>query len=144
MLVHHILASKASAAVLTIAPTASLADAAKVLSDKRIGSLVVSADGRHADGILSERDIVREIGRRGAGCLADPVSAVMTRGVVTCSRAATADQVLQTMTDGRFRHLPVIEDGVLIGLVSIGDVVKARLSQLAMENDALEGMIKGF
>ena len=144
MLVHQILASKASDAVLTISPAARVSEAAAVLSEKRIGSLVVSTDGKHAEGILSERDIVREVGRRGAACLGDPVSAMMTRGLVTCGRNETADKVLQTMTEGRFRHLPVVEGGVLVGLISSGDVVKARLAELAMENEALEGMIKGF
>jgi len=144
MLVHQILASKASDAVLTISPAARVSEAAAVLSEKRIGSLVVSTDGKHAEGILSERDIVREVGRRGAACLDDPVSAMMTRGLVTCGRNESADKVLQTMTEGRFRHLPVVEGGVLVGLISIGDVVKSRLAELAMENEALEGMIKGF
>jgi CBS domain-containing protein len=144
MLVQQILASKASATVMTIAPGLSVAEAATELSQKRIGCLVVSADGARVDGILSERDIVREIGRRGAICLAEPVSALMTRTIITCDKSETADQVLQKMTDGRFRHLPVVEGGTLAGLISIGDVVKARLAELAMEKDALEGMIKGF
>jgi CBS domain-containing protein len=144
MLVQQILASKSSEAVLTISPSASVSEAAAILSQKKIGCLVVSADGHRPDGILSERDIVREIGRRGSSCLVEPVSALMTKGVVTCGRGETADQVLQTMTDGRFRHLPVVEGGKLVGLISIGDVVKARLAELAMEKDALEGMIKGF
>ena len=105
---------------------------------------MVSEDGRHATGILSERDIVREIGRRGAGCLAEPVAALMTREIVTCARGDSADGVLVAMTEGRFRHLPVVEAGELVGLISIGDVVKARLAELGAERDALEGMIKGF
>jgi len=144
MLVHQILGSKASEVVLTISPAASLADAAQMLSERRIGSLVVSTDGTQAEGILSERDLVREIGRRGGSCLTDRVSDVMTRDVKTCTRGQTADDVLQMMTDGRFRHMPVVEGGVLVGLISIGDVVKARLAELAMEKDALEGMIRGF
>jgi CBS domain-containing protein len=144
MLVQQILASKASEAVMTVAPGLSVAEAAEVLSVKKIGCLVVSSDGKRAEGILSERDIVREVGRRGGACLADPVHTMMTRGIITCTRGESADQVLQKMTDGRFRHLPVVEGGVLVGLISIGDVVKARLSELAMEKDALEGMIKGF
>lgn len=143
MLVHQILASKASDAVLTVAPDATVAQAAAILSERRIGSLVVSSDGRRAEGILSERDIVREVGRRGSACLSDPVAAIMTRALVTCSRRDTADSVLSRMTEGRFRHLPVVEGGAMVGLISIGDVVKARLSELAMEKDALEGMIMG-
>lgn len=144
MLVQQILKSKADDGVLTIRPDATVADAARILSERRIGSLVVSQDGRLAEGILSERDVVREIGRRGAGCLADTVEATMTRNIVTCTRQDAADDVLATMTKGRFRHLPVVEGGELVGLISIGDVVKARLSELSMEKDALEGMIKGF
>lgn len=144
MLVSQILKSKADDGVLTVRPDATVGDAARVLSERRIGSLVVSEDGRRAVGILSERDIVREIGRRGAGCLSEPVEALMTRNLVTCTRHDMADGVLATMTDGRFRHLPVVEAGELVGLISIGDVVKARLAELSMEKDALEGMIKGF
>lgn len=143
MLVSQILKSKADAHVMTVLPHMTVAEAAAILSEKRIGTLIVSHDGRHADGIVSERDIVREVGKRGAGCLTDPVSALMTRDPTTCTRNETADQVLQTMTDGRFRHLPVVEAGVMVGLISIGDVVKARLSELAMEKTALEGMIMG-
>ena len=93
--------------------------------------------------MFTERDVVRELGRRGATVLAEPVSALMTAKIVTCSETDTADQILQMMTDGRFRHLPVMREGKMIGLVSIGDVVKARLSELSMEKNALEGMIMG-
>ena len=144
MLVSQILRSKADDAVLTIRSQATVGEAAHTLSERRIGSLVVSEDGRHAVGIVSERDIVREIGRRGAGILSDPVERLMTRDLVTCTRDDTADAVLATMTEGRFRHLPVVEGGELVGLISIGDVVKARLGELSMERDALEGMVKGF
>lgn len=143
MLVQQILRTKAVYTVMTIRPDATVADAAALLAEKRIGSLVVSTDGQHAEGILSERDIVREIGRRGSVCLSETVSQIMTRALVTCTLTETADGVLQMMTDGRFRHLPVIEDGRMIGLISIGDVVKARLSELEVEKSALEGMIMG-
>jgi CBS domain-containing protein len=143
MLVQQILGSKASGGVLSVKPTDSVSDAIKLLSEKRIGSVVVSANGESLDGILSERDVVRELGRRGATVLAEPVSALMTAKIVTCSETDTADQILQMMTDGRFRHLPVMREGKMIGLVSIGDVVKARLSELSMEKNALEGMIMG-
>jgi CBS domain-containing protein len=130
--------------VVTIAPGTTLGRAAEVLSSRRIGALVVSADGKKVAGILSERDIVRELGRRGPACLPDTVDSVMTARVITCARGDRADEVLQKMTDGRFRHLPVVEGEEMVGLISIGDVVKARLAELAMEKDALEGMIKGF
>lgn len=143
MLVSQILKSKANDQVMTVQPQITVAEAAAILSEKRIGALIVSRNGLTADGILSERDIVREVGKRGASCLLDMVSTVMTANPVTCTRQDTADGVLQTMTDGRFRHLPVVEGGKMVGLISIGDVVKARLSELSMEKSALEGMIMG-
>jgi len=143
VLVSQILKSKAQAGVVTVPPSMTVAEAAKMLSEKRIGTVIVSRDGKSADGILSERDIVRELGARGSGCLTQLVSDLMTSKLVTCGRDAAADAVLQQMTDGRFRHMPVIENGALIGLISLGDVVKARLLELAMEKDALEGMIMG-
>ncbi|QFT59695.1 inosine 5'-monophosphate dehydrogenase [Sulfitobacter sp. THAF37] len=143
MLVSQILKSKSDDAVVTSAPTMRISEAARMLSDKRIGTLVISKDGKTPDGILSERDIVRELGRQGAGCLDMTVDKLMTTKLVTCSRDDRADEILQKMTDGRFRHMPVIEDGALVGLISLGDVVKARLTELAMEKNALEGMIMG-
>lgn len=143
MLVHQILKSKGSAGVLTVKPGTLVEDAAKILADKGIGTVIVSSDGLTPDGILSERDIVRELARRGAGCMSDKVDDYMTINVVTCSGNEDATSVMETMTEGRFRHMPVMEDGKLIGLVSLGDTVKARLSELAMEKDALEGMIMG-
>lgn len=143
MLVHHILKSKASDAVFTIKPGMMVKQAAEILAENRIGSLVVSKDGNTADGILSERDIVRELANRGAPCLAETVDSYMTTKLVTCTRNDSADAVLAQMTEGRFRHMPVVEDGKLVGLITLGDVVKARLTELAMEKDALEGMIMG-
>ncbi len=144
MLVQQILATKSGRDVVTIAPGSSLTEAAKLLSDKRIGALVVSDDGRHVAGILSERDIVRELGRRGVSCMTDPVEAVMTDDIVSCTASDTALDVMRKMTEGRFRHMPVMAGEEMTGLISIGDAVKARLSELSMEKDALEGMIKGF
>jgi CBS domain-containing protein len=144
MLVQQILTSKSGGDVVTIAPGTTISEAAKLLSEKRIGAIIISEDGSKVAGILSERDIVRELGRRGAACMADVVDSVMTAKIIGCTKSDTADQVMQKMTDGRFRHMPVMEGDKMIGLISIGDVVKARLSELAMEKDALEGMIKGF
>ena len=143
MRVIQIMRSKPDATVVTITPGAKVSEAARLLSEKRIGAVIVSPDGRTLTGILSERDIVRELGRRGADCLDDTVEAIMTANPVGCTTDDESDQVFQKMTDGRFRHLPVLEDGRMIGLISIGDVVKCRLSELAMEKDALEGMIMG-
>lgn len=144
MLVQQILKSKADDGVVTIMPGETLAAAARLLAARRIGAVVVSEDGKTVAGILSERDIVREIAQKGAVCLADPLAAIMTREIVTCARNDTSDHVLSLMTKGRFRHLPVVEEGEMVGLISIGDVVKAQLQKLEMEKDALEGMIKGF
>jgi len=144
MLVQQILSAKATGGVITLKPGSTLSEAVALLSERRIGAVIVSPDGKEVAGILSERDIVRELGRRGVSCMAETVESVMTSKIITCSRNDMADLVLQKMTDGRFRHMPVVEDGAMVGLISIGDVVAARLSELAMEKDALEGMIKGF
>lgn len=144
MLVHQVQKTKEATGVVTVAPEATVSDAAKVLSEKRIGTVIVTEDGRTPVGILSERDIVREIGRSGTGCLPRPVADYMTRNVVTCTPQSNVREVLEKMTEGRFRHMPVVDDGALVGLVSLGDLVKAQLSQLKMEKDALEGMIMGY
>jgi CBS domain-containing protein len=144
MLVQQILKSKGDDGVVTVVPGTTIGKAAELLSSRRIGAVIVSPDGKHVAGILSERDVVRELGRRGAACLSDPVDAVMTAKLVTCGRQESTDSVLQRMTDGRFRHMPVMEGDEMVGLISIGDVVKARLMELSAEKDALEGMIKGF
>ncbi|SDN87874.1 CBS domain-containing protein [Lutimaribacter pacificus] len=143
MLVHQILKSKGDGTVFTVRPGTLVSDAAQVLAERRIGGLVVSKDGKSVDGILSERDIVRSLALRGAVCLSEAVDDMMTRNPSCCSRNDTADDVLQRMTDGRFRHMPVTENAELVGIVTIGDVVKARLEELAMERNALEGMIMG-
>lgn len=143
MLVSQILKTKSDDGVVTVLPGMLVSDAAKMLSEKRIGTLVISADGKSPAGILSERDIVRELGRQGSACLALSVDKLMTSKLVTCSLEDRADAVLQQMTEGRFRHMPVLKDGALMGLISLGDVVKARLQELSMEKNALEGMIMG-
>mmetsp|Transcript_12902 Transcript_12902/g.32534 ORF Transcript_12902/g.32534 Transcript_12902/m.32534 type:complete len:145 (+) Transcript_12902:35-469(+) len=143
MLVQQILKSKGDGSVITAKPTMLVSDAASILAEKRIGGLVVSKDGESADGILSERDIVRSLAMRGASCLTDKVGDLMTRNPVCCSLQDASDVVLTRMTDGRFRHMPVVDNGKLVGIVTIGDVVKARLQELSMEKDALQGMIMG-
>ena len=144
MLVHQILKSKTTAGVLTVAPDAPVSEAAKVLADNKIGSVVVSDDaGVSAVGILSERDIVRELAAHGTGCLEKTVATYMTSKLVTCSGQTNIQDVLTQMTEGRFRHMPVVEADKMIGLVTLGDVVKAQLTELAMEKQALEGMIMG-
>ena len=128
--------------VATVEATASVRDALGQLAEHRIGALVVSADGKHIDGILSERDIARGLNEHGAGLLAETVSTVMTAEVHTCSPAASVHELAQTMTDHRVRHVPVVEDGTLIGIVSIGDVVKARLDELEAERASLVDYIQ--
>lgn len=143
MLVKKILQSKDDRSVLTVPGETPISEVAALLSSKRIGAVIVSEDGKTADGILSERDIVRELGKRGNNCLDDTAASMMTRNLVACTLEDSADTVLERMTDGRFRHLPVLKDGEMVGLISIGDVVKARLSELAMEKSALQDMIMG-
>ncbi|MCC5954978.1 MAG: CBS domain-containing protein [Natronohydrobacter sp.] len=144
MLVSQIIRNKAQQGVVTLQPGVTLSEAAKLLSEKRIGAVVVSVDGEKVAGILSERDVVRVIGQRGAAALSDTVDTVMTRNVFGCGPDDNADLVLQTMTQKRFRHLPVMEAGKMIALISIGDVVAARLAELELEKDALTGMIMGY
>jgi len=144
MLVQQILKSKGDDAVITVTPDTLVSEAAQILAERRIGGLIVSGNGKAVDGILSERDIVRSLAVRGVACVQETVSQMMTRNPVHCTMNETSDQVLQRMTDGRFRHMPVVEDGALVGIVTIGDVVKARLTELAMEKSALEGMIMGY
>lgn len=143
MLVQQILKSKGDTGVVTVTPDTVVQDAAKILAEKSIGTVVISASGNTADGILSERDIVRELARCGTPCMEDTVSNLMTAKPVCCSLNDSADTVMAKMTEGRFRHMPVVENGEMVGLVTLGDVVKARLSELAMEKDALQGMIMG-
>ncbi|MCG7518428.1 CBS domain-containing protein [Ruegeria sp. Ofav3-42] len=144
MLVQAILKSKATGGVVTVLPSVTVSEAAKILSEKRIGTVVVSEDGGEtATGILSERDIVRELAASGSGCLTQPVSAYMTRNLVTATQQDTVQDIMSRMTEGRFRHMPVVEDNKLVGIVTLGDVVKAQLTELAMEKDALQGMIMG-
>ncbi|WP_321362891.1 CBS domain-containing protein [uncultured Celeribacter sp.] len=143
MIVGQILKAKAIDETITIRPDITVGEAAKLLSSRKIGAVIVATDPKHPEGILSERDIVRELGKTGSEVLAHKVSDFMTRKLVSCRPDDTALAVLERMSTGRFRHMPVMSDGEMIGLVSIGDVVKARLEQLAMENKSLEGMIMG-
>jgi len=120
-------------AVATIDGAESVPAARGLLADKGIGALGVSSDGRRVDGIVSERDVARGLHVHGAGLLTQPVSSLMTAEVHTCSPHMSVHDLARTMTDHRVRHVPVVEDGVLVGIVSIGDVVKARLDELEEE-----------
>jgi len=144
MLIQHILDSKPHSSVLTISKNVTIKDAIEDLSAHRIGALVVSEDGTTVEGIISERDIIRVIGQRGISCLSESVADNMTSDITSCVKSDTAEEALQLMTDGRFRHLPVVEDGVMVGLISIGDVVKARLAEIENEKSAMVDMIRGY
>jgi CBS domain-containing protein len=140
MTVKAILAQKGDQ-VVTIEPTATLATVTKLLAERRIGAvLVLGIEGRVA-GILSERDIVRVLAERGAAALDERVDQVMTRRVFSCSQNDTVAQVMEQMTAGKFRHVPVIEQGELAGIISIGDVVKHRLHEIESESNALREYI---
>jgi CBS domain-containing protein len=144
MLVQNILKTKSSNKIFTITKDQTIDDAVSDLSAHRVGALIVSDDGKTIDGILSERDIIREMGKRGVACLRDKVGDMMTSSVSCCAKSDSAEMVLETMTKGRFRHMPILEGGKLIGLISIGDVVKARLEDMANENSAMADMIRGM
>ncbi len=136
MNVATILKSKGSD-VSTLGPNVTLQDAARLLTEQRIGAVVI-VNGQSLAGILSERDIVKAIAAHGAVALAKPVRDVMTTRVVTCDLNDSVDEIMDSMTAGRFRHLPVVEAGTLIGIISIGDVVKHRMAETVMETEALK------
>lgn len=128
--------------VATITGTQSLEAVCKILAERRVGALPVM-DGATLAGILSERDVVRALSVHGAGALGLPVSSVMTREVRTITRETRVEEAMGIMTEGRFRHLPVLEAGRLIGIISIGDVVKARLDAQQLEVDELRSYVVG-
>ena len=128
--------------VFTIEPTANLAGAARLLAERKIGALVVTGPDRRVVGIVSERDIVQELAAHGPAALDLALTEVMTRKVTTCSASDTISSVMERMTAGKFRHLPVLEQGRLAGIVSIGDVVKHRLQEMEREQSALRDYIQ--
>lgn len=127
--------------VVSIGADATVSSVVTLLSERRIGAVLVMA-GEKMEGIVSERDIVRALSERGAAALDEPVHILMTSKVMICRRADTVSSVMEKMTEGKFRHLPVIEDGHVVGIVSIGDVVKYRLSEFEREQEALRDYIK--
>jgi CBS domain-containing protein len=127
--------------VFTTQPHRTLKEVIDLLASKGVGAVVVSDASMSVLGILSERDVVRVIAQYGAAALDDPVSRHMTAKVITVTRGATIDHVMQTMTEGRFRHVPVVEDGRLIGIISIGDVVKRHVNMIDSERQALREYI---
>jgi CBS domain-containing protein len=141
--VRAIIGAKPIQDIITIKPTQEVSEAAQLLAKNRIGAVIVSGDGSTVDGIFSERDIVRALGTTGIGCMDQQVKDLMTSSVTGCKPDDSAHSVMQKMTEGRFRHMPVIEGGRMIGVISIGDVVKARIMEIEHENTALTDMIVG-
>jgi CBS domain-containing protein len=141
MIVKSILSTKGGD-VISIEPTATLEAAVSMLAKHRIGALLVLGPDRRVAGILSERDIVRVLAEHGAAVLKKPLSQVMTRNVVTCSQSDSVGVLMERMTTGRFRHLPVVEQDQVIGVISIGDVVKHRVREIEQESAALRDYIQ--
>ena len=140
MHVKNILSAKGGN-VVSIEPTATLETAVRTLTENKIGALLVLGPDRRVIGILSERDIVRVLAQHGASVLAQPLSQVMTRKVVTCSPSETIGVIMERMTAGKFRHVPVVDQGRLTGIVSIGDVVKHRLGEMERDSAAMRDYI---
>ncbi len=129
--------------VITVPPGADVTELLTVLAEHKIGAVIVSRDGRRVDGIVSERDVVRAMAARGAAVLTEPVTGIHTAEVRSVPPEASVEEVERLMTERRFRHVPVVEDGVLHGVVSIGDVVKFRIDELEAERSSLAGYITG-
>ena len=129
------------AEVVTVTPDTTVRQLLQVLADHKIGAVVVSVDGTSVDGIVSERDVVRAFARRGAAVMSEPVTEIYTAEVRTVAPETTLDDVMRLMTEHRMRHAPVVVDGTLRGLVSIGDVVKHRMDELESERSALSDYI---
>jgi CBS domain-containing protein len=142
MNVETILQNKGSA-VATIRPGETVGSAVNALVSRNIGALVASDDGERVDGIISERDIVHALAHHGSGLLALAVAEVMTRPVITCEPTQSVDELMAEMTNRRIRHFPVVRDGRLCGIVSIGDVVKSRLDEIEYEAKSLRSFIAG-
>jgi CBS domain-containing protein len=137
MKIGDVLGAKPSKDVVTIAPDAGVRDLVAMLAEHNVGALIVSRDGSTVDGIVSERDVVRHLHHDGT-VVHNTVGAIMTEAVETCERDTLLDDLMKVMTERRIRHVPVVEDGRLVGIVSIGDVVKHRIDQLQFERDQLD------
>lgn len=140
MNIGHVLKSKANG-VATGRADDPVEEIAKKLASRRIGAVVITGDNGKVAGIISERDIIRLIAQYGTKALEMPASSGMTREVVSCTRANTLEEIMDAMTKGRFRHLPVIEDGSLVGIISIGDVVKHHTQEVELEVSAMRGYL---
>ncbi len=126
-------------AVATVRPDAPLSEVIDKLAQNRIGAVIVVGDSGQVAGIISERDIIRRLAESGEAALKQPVSQAMTSSVISCQETSTIDELMELMTQGRFRHVPVIEDGALVGIVSIGDIVKNHIAEVEMEVTAMKG-----
>jgi len=131
-----------SSAVVSIGPDQTVRQLLALLAEHRIGAVIIG-DGTTVDGIVSERDIVRNLNEQGESALDAPVRTIMTSPAQTCSPTDSVDQIAETMTQNRFRHMPVVEDGKLVGVVSIGDVVKQRIRELEIDRNTLEQYVTG-
>jgi len=140
MTVSTILAGKGRE-VISVEPSAGLADAVRLLASKRIGAALIFGADRRIAGIISERDIVRVLAERGPSALDEPVSRTMTRKVETCNATETVSSIMERMTAGKFRHVPVVDRGRVVGIVSIGDIVKHRLHEMERESEAMRDYI---
>lgn len=142
MRINDVLKGKAIAEVVTISPDATVRELVALLSEYNVGALIVSSDGGAVDGIVSERDVVRRLAQ-GAELLEGTVSEIMTTEVHTCEGHHSVDELMKQMTDHRIRHVPVLTEGRLTGIISIGDVVKNRITELEFERDQLGNYIQG-
>ncbi len=140
MRIREIVAAKPSQGVVTVSPQATVRDLLALLADNNVGALVVSTDGTTVDGIVSERDVVRRM-HADPDVLSAEVSSIMTADVHTCDPDSDLDEMMGVMTERRIRHVPVVADGALVGIVSIGDVVKHKISSLQFERDQLDSYV---
>ena len=140
MRINQVLASKASREVVTIGPDATVRELLRLLAEHNIGAVIVSTDGVRVDGIVSERDVVRRL-HESESVFEAPLSTIMTADVHTCEGEDPVTDLVQVMTERRFRHVPVVKDGRLTGIISIGDVVKARMDELQFERDQLDSYV---
>ncbi len=140
MTISIILAAKGRE-VVSVEPNATLTSVVALLAERRIGAALVLGVDRRIVGIVSERDIVRALGERGTAALDDPVSRIMTRRVSTCTEGETISSIMERMTEGKFRHVPVVDQGQVVGIISIGDVVKYRLHEMERDSAAMRDYI---
>jgi CBS domain-containing protein len=141
MRIQDVLRGKTESGVVTIRPDAPVRELLALLAEHNIGAVIVSEDGSHLDGIVSERDVVRRVGTD-EGVLEGPVSAIMTSNVRTCEAETSVNELMQLMTEHRIRHVPVVADGQLTGIISIGDVVRQRIDELEFERDQLDHYVR--